>query len=73
MNRTTNFPWLVVHDPQQIYTGPFHQLDLQLTAKAGYWPEGIIFQHKRTLKRLIFQDGRLIELTAQETAHDTQR
>ncbi len=56
------FPWNVVRDPQRMYTGPFREIDLRETAKAGFWPDGIIFQHQRTGQRLIFQDGALVEL-----------
>lgn len=66
-----SYPWFVVHDPQKIYTGPFNKLALRLTAEAGYWPEGIIFQHKFTQERLIFVGGRLVEVGTQETTHDT--
>jgi len=67
------FSWLVVHDPSQMYLGPFDMLTLNLTARAGYWPEGIIFQHKRTQKRLIFQDGRLQTCaSSEEVSHDRQ-
>jgi hypothetical protein len=74
MKKTINrYPWLVVHDPERMYSGPFHSLDLRLTAQAGYWPEGIIFQHQRTRKRLIVQQGRLTPFAVEEVAqHDTQ-
>jgi hypothetical protein len=74
MKQTKNRnPWMVVHDPERMYRGPFHFLDLRETARAGYWPEGIIFQHKRTQKRLIVQKGQLTTYAAEEVARDTQR
>ena len=69
----TRNPWIVVHDPEHMYSGPFHFLDLRLTAQAGYWPEGIIFQHCRTQKRLMVLHGRLTPCDRKETSHDTQQ
>ncbi len=57
------YPWQVVYDPARMYTGPFREIDLRLTAEAGYWPEGIIFQHKRTGEKKTFLNGHLITLS----------
>ncbi len=73
MKQTKNrYPWLVIEDPKRMYRGPFHFLDLRLTARAGYWPEGIIFQHTQTKKQLIVLNGQLTPYPAEEVAHDTQ-
>ena len=72
-NRNNKFPWLVEHDPTRMYLGPFDTLSLTLTARAGYWPEGIIFQHKRTQKRPIFANGQLTAYPLKKkVAHDGQ-
>lgn len=73
MKKTPNrYPWIVLEDPERMYSGPFHFLDLRLTAQAGYWPEGIIFQHHRTKKQLIVLNGQLTPYPVEKVAHDTQ-
>jgi hypothetical protein len=67
----STYVWQVVYDPERMYTGPFRALDLKETAKAGYWPEGIIFEHKRTGEQLVFLDGQLLEVPQPEAAHGT--
>lgn len=68
------YVWCVVTDPSDTYTGPFRTIDVVLTAEVGYWPEGIVFEHKRTGERKAVQNGQLISLThppqplTQETA-----
>ncbi len=57
------YVWRVVTDPSHTYTGPFRTIDVELTAEVGYWPEGIIFEHKRTGQRKTVKDGQLISLT----------
>lgn len=71
MNPLVYYPWNVVHDPERMYTGPFRDIDVKLTARAGYWPEGIIFEHKRTGERLIFRNGNLVKLQRQEKGYGT--
>lgn len=54
------YVWRVVIDPSRTYTGPFRTIDVMLTAE--YWPEGIVFEHKRTGERKTVKDGQLITL-----------
>lgn len=58
-----HYVWRVVFDPSRTYTGPFRTIDLRLTAEVNYWPEGIVFEHKRTGERKTVQNGQLISLT----------
>lgn len=66
------YVWCVVVDPTRTYTGPFRTIDVELTAEVGYWPEGIVFEHKRTGERKIFKDGHLITLPQPFTQETSQ-
>ncbi len=55
------YAWRVVTDPTGAFTGPFRTIDVVVTGE--YWPEGIVFEHKRTGERKTVKDGQLISLT----------
>ena len=65
------YDWKVVVDPTRkndepglFYGGLFRMVDLRLDRdEKSTWPNGIVFEHKLTGRRLTFEKGKLFDLT----------
>jgi hypothetical protein len=65
------YDWEVIVDPTRseddpglFYGGLFRMVDLRLDRdEKSTWPDGIVFEHKRSGQRLTFEKGKLFDLT----------
>ena len=60
-DRKTSYDWKVIEDPEDCFLGGrFRWIDLQKSAEALTWPEGIRFENVKTGRVLVF-DGRHLQ------------
>lgn len=54
--------WAVICDPTKEFEHSLFNLnDIRFTASLGYWPDGIVWQHTHTGKKIQFTNGKLVQ------------
>ncbi len=61
--RLRPYIWQVIDAPEWWYIGRlFRWIDIQISAQHQDWPEGMVFQHLRNQRTIMYWQGRLQEV-----------